>query len=123
MSSTCHFVNEYWASPSDGRDMLYAVEIGGWGNWELEREFNTISEAARYAGRNLPRENWRVVERRTGRVVYDRHDRTLSALREVQPLFYPARYGDETVNTWIVPFRYVSEEEPTFEINWKVAGF
>lgn len=48
----------------------YSLEVEIWGEWELEKDFSNIETAKNYGFSRLSQNNWRILYRPTGEILY-----------------------------------------------------
>lgn len=61
----------------------YSLELENWGNWQLEKDFASLDRAKRYGLDRFPQNEWRVIDRHTGGVVYQ-HDPTAAMQQDAE---------------------------------------
>jgi hypothetical protein len=49
----------------------YSLEIGNWGDWELVKDFSSLSLARRHGDRSYSQNEWRIIDRKDGEVVFE----------------------------------------------------
>jgi hypothetical protein len=48
----------------------YSLEVESWGTWELEKDFSNSDRARRHGLENFAQNEWRIIDRLSGNVVY-----------------------------------------------------